>query len=447
MRTSKKQLSSVQLICLSFALLILLGTLLLCLPFATRQGENTPFVDAFLTATSASCVTGLVAFDTYTHWTLFGQIVILLLIQIGGVGILTLTVMLASALKARLGMRQIYALAESVGAAGTAGIFRYVRKILIGVLAFEAIGALLLLPPFAARFGFLRGLYFAIFHAVSAFCNAGFDLMGAEAPYASLGGFTGNFYLQAVVMLLIVIGGLGFFVWADVRRHRFHFHRYALHTKLVLTTTAILIFCGALLFFGLAYASPALQTLPLGEKIAASLFQSVTARTAGFATLDLAKVGGSAQLCMICLMLVGGSSGSTAGGMKTTTLAVLFLLLRSIVRGKNDVEAFGRRLPRQAVRTAVAIFVLYLSLALVCGALICAVEGVPVIDALFETFSAVATVGLTLSLTPTLCGFSKFLILLLMYIGRVGGLTVLLSLAGKADGGACRYPEEHVAVG
>ena len=447
MQKPKFKLSGARLICLSFALLVLFGTVLLCLPQATRTGQTTSLIDALLTATSASCVTGLIAFDTYTHFTLFGQLVILLLIQIGGVGLLTLAVMLASALGARLGMLQIYALADSVGAAGPAGIFRYVRRVLLGVFAFEMIGTILLLPPFILRFGAARGAYFALFHAVSAFCNAGFDLMGAEAPFVSLSPFAGDFYLQAVTALLIVLGGLGFFVWSDIGQHRLRFAKYALHTKLVLATSAVLIFGGALLFFGFANSSPALSSLSVGEKISASLFQSASARTAGFSTLDLSRIGGSAQLVMMCLMLVGGSPGSTAGGMKTTTLAVLALFFRSIVRGKNDTEAFGRRLPAAAVRTATAIFVLYLSLALSAGALISAVEDAPLTDALFETFSAVATVGLSLSLTPRLCAFSKFLIVLLMYIGRVGGLTVLFSLAGKKDGGACRYPEEQIVVG
>lgn len=443
---SKKTLSPVQMITLSFAAVTLVGTLLLMLPFASRSGKSVSFIDALFTSTSASCVTGLVVGDTYSMWTPFGQTVIILLIQIGGIGIITLAMYFLSVLHAKIGMRSLFTLQESIGAESSAGLVKMARFIALGVLLQEFIGAVLLMPVFIPDFGVLRGVLYSFFHSISAFCNAGFDLMGYSGG-SSLGAYSGNLYLNIVISILIISGGLGFFVWLDLLKNKLNFKKYSLHTKLVLVTNAILLVGGALLFYILYYNSDAASGVCTSEKMIVSMFQSVTARTAGFCTVDLAKIGDAAQMLMIALMIVGGSSASTAGGIKTTTIAVVFLFVCSIFRGKDDVEVFGRRIEKNILRTAIAVFVLYIFLALAAGIAISAIEGADIVACLFETFSAMATVGLSLSLTPTLSALSKTIIIILMFLGRVGGITVLLSLSGKNKKSGYRLPAENITVG
>lgn len=442
----KKRLSPVQLITLSFAALVMCGALLLMLPISSRNGASVPLINALFTSTSAACVTGLVVYDTFAQWTPFGQTVIICLIQIGGIGIITLAMYLLSMLGAKVGMRNMFALKESIGAESTAGIMRMTRFIAYGILLQEFVGALLLMPVLIPEFGAVRGILYSFFHSISAFCNAGFDLM-SSAGSSSLSKFGGNLYFNLVICLLVTFGGLGFFVWLDLIKTRFRFSKFALHTKIVVVSSLILTFGGALVFFILFYNSEAAVGMSAYEKGIAAIFQSVSARTAGFCTVDLSKIGGAAQVLMMALMLVGGSSGSTAGGMKTTTLAATVLLVRSIFQGKEDVEVFGRRIDRSVIRTAIAIFVLYLGLALGSGVAISAIEGADIVTCLFETFSAVATVGLSLSLSPTLSVASKIIVICLMFIGRVGGLTVLFSLSGKTDKPVGRYPAENITVG
>ena len=443
---SKKTLSPVQMITLSFAAVTLVGTLLLMLPFASRSGKSVSFIDALFTSTSASCVTGLVVGDTYSMWTPFGQTVIILLIQIGGIGIITLAMYFLSVLHAKIGMRSLFMLQESIGAESSAGLVKMARFIALGVLLQEFIGAVLLMPVFIPEFGVLRGVLYSFFHSISAFCNAGFDLMGYSGG-SSLGAYSGNLYLNIVISILIISGGLGFFVWLDLLKNKLNFKKYSLHTKLVLVTNAILLVGGALLFYILYYDSDAASGVCTSEKMIVSMFQSVTARTAGFCTVDLSKIGDAAQMLMIALMIVGGSSASTAGGIKTTTIAVVFLFVCSIFRGKDDVEVFGRRIEKNILRTAIAVFVLYIFLALAAGIAISAIEGADIVACLFETFSAMATVGLSLSLTSTLSALSKTIIIILMFLGRVGGITVLLSLSGKNKKSGYRLPAENITVG
>ncbi|MBQ4150798.1 MAG: Trk family potassium uptake protein [Clostridia bacterium] len=443
---SKKTLSPVQMITLSFAAVTLVGTLLLMLPFASRSGKSVSFIDALFTSTSASCVTGLVVGDTYSMWTPFGQTVIILLIQIGGIGIITLAMYFLSVLHAKIGMRSLFMLQESIGAESSAGLVKMARFIALGVLLQEFIGAVLLMPVFIPEFGVLRGVLYSFFHSISAFCNAGFDLMGYSGG-SSLGAYSGNLYLNIVISILIISGGLGFFVWLDLLKNKLNFKKYSLHTKLVLVTNAILLVGGALLFYILYYDSDAASGVCTSEKMIVSMFQSVTARTAGFCTVDLSKIGDVAQMLMIALMIVGGSSASTAGGIKTTTIAVVFLFVCSIFRGKDDVEVFGRRIEKNILRTAIAVFVLYIFLALAAGIAISAIEGADIVACLFETFSAMATVGLSLSLTSTLSALSKTIIIILMFLGRVGGITVLLSLSGKNKKSGYRLPAENITVG
>lgn len=440
----KKKLSPVQVITLSFAAVVLCGALLLMLPLSSRDGESVPFINALFTSTSASCVTGLVVYDTFTQWSPFGQVVIITLIQIGGIGIITLAMYFLSMLHAKIGMRGVFALQESIGAESSAGLVKMTRFITAGVLLQEAVGAILLFPAFLRDFPPLTALWYAVFHSISAFCNAGFDLMGGGA---SLTRYSGDAYVSIVISLLIIFGGLGFFVWLDLLRCRFRFKKFALHTKIVVVTSLALTFGGAALFLILYNDSPAAAGVGFGEKVLVSFFQSVTARTAGFATADLLQIGAPAQMLMIVLMLIGGSSGSTAGGIKTTTFAVILLFVRSIFRGKEDIEVCGRRIEKGVVRTAIAVFVLYLGMALCSGVALCAIEDADIVACLFETFSAMATVGLSLSLSPTLSTVSKCIVIALMFLGRVGGLTVLLSLTGKKNDSAGRYPAENITVG
>lgn len=443
---SKKKLSPVQTITLSFAAVTFVGALLLMLPAASRDGKSASFVDALFTSTSASCVTGLTVGDTYTLWSPFGQAVIIALIQVGGIGIITLAMYFLSMLHAKIGMRNVFVLKEIMGTDSPAGLVKMTRFIAAGIFLQEALGAILLMPVFIPDFGVVKGILYSFFHSVSAFCNAGFDLMGANGG-SSLTAYSGNLYLNIVICLLITFGGLGFFVWLDLIKNKCRFSKLTLHSKIVLTTSALLTFGGAILFFILFYNSAAAEGLSTYEKGVASLFQSVSARTAGYYTIDLSKIGGAAQMLMMVLMLVGGSSVSTAGGIKTTTFTVILLFVRSIFRGKEDVECFGRRIEKNVVRTAVAVFVLYIGLALGAGIAISAIEGADIVACMFETFSAIATVGLSLSLTPTLTPVSKLIIIILMFIGRVGGITVLLSLSGKKNDSAYRYPAENVTVG
>ena len=315
----KKKLSPVQAITIAFAAVTLFGTVLLSMPFASRSGESVPMIDALFTATSASCVTGLAVYDTFTQWSPFGQAVLLLLIQIGGIGIVTLAMYFLSALHAKIGMRNVFLLQEAMGAESTAGLLKMTRFITAGVLLQEAVGALLLLPAFLCDFSFPRALWCAVFHSVSAFCNAGFDVLGGGS---SMLPYSANAYVNIVLALLILLGGLGFFVWLDILRCRFRFARFSLHTKLVVVTSGLLSLGGTLLFFLLYGNSAAAEGASLGERLLVSFFQSVSARTAGFATVDLSAIGAPAQMLMIALMLVGGSSVSTAGGIKVVRMGV-----------------------------------------------------------------------------------------------------------------------------
>ena len=383
--------SSFQIILAGFLGIILLGALLLALPLSAADRSATPFADCLFTSVSATCVTGLVVRDTATHWSMFGQLVILLLIQIGGMGVITVAVAFFRMSGKRITLGQRSLMQKSISAPEVGGIVRRTGFLVRCALAMELAGAIALWPVFWGEFGPLRGLWYAVFHSVSAFCNAGFDLMGVKGPFSSLTYFQTNAWLNAVVMLLIIVGGIGFLVWEDIRTNRFRVKRYRLQTKLVLGTSAVLILVPAVLNFFLEY-----QDLPFSERLLSSLFQSVTTRTAGFNTADLAKTSEAGQLQMIALMLVGGSPGSTAGGMKTTTLAVLFLAGITVFRRKNDAEAFRRRIGNDVIRNAGTILFIYLALFLVGAAVISRLEGLPLLTCMFETGSAVGTVGLTL---------------------------------------------------
>lgn len=447
---SFRRLSPAQVIIAGFLLLILAGAALLSLPIATRTREATPFFDALFTATSATCVTGLIVRDTASYWSGFGQAVILCLIQIGGMGVVTMAIAVSLFTGKRIGIGQRYLMQESISAPQVGGIIRMTGFILRATLLFELCGAVLLALRFCTmpEIGFFKGLWYGVFHAVSAFCNAGFDLMGTvEAPFQSLTGFAGDALVNVVIMALIIIGGLGFFVWEDLRTNRFHVRAYRLQTKLVLITTALLLVLPALFFGLLEFPHPAWESLSTGERALAAVFQSVTTRTAGFNTVDMTALSGAAVLLMIPLMLIGGSPGSTAGGVKTTTFAVLLLSVRAAFRRRESVQCFGRRLQSEALRNAAALGVLYLLLFFLSGMLLCCVDGVPVRDALFETASAIGTVGLSMGVTAELSRVSQLSLILLMYFGRVGGLTLLYAVAGVQAAVPAQAPQERVNIG
>lgn len=430
-----------------YLMVILTGTFLLMLPVSTRVGHITHLNEALFTSTSATCVTGLVLSDTYTHWSTFGQLIIMLLIQIGGVGFMTIAIFALSFTKKKIGLKQRFTMQESVGAQQVGGIVKITKFMLLASLGIEGTGAIILCFRFCPMFGFFKGLYFSVFHSISAFCNAGFDLLGSIAPGSSIITQQNDYLINIVFMLLIAIGGLGFLVWRDIIAHKFHFHSYRLQTKIVLVTTAGLILGGALCLFIFEYISPAFDGMSTSDKVLASFFQSVSARTAGFETVDLTKMNESGQFIMIVLMFIGGSSGSTAGGIKTTTVAVLAISVISVFKKKKSLEAFNRRLEEDVVHNACCVFVFYLSLAGISAIIISFIEKIRLLPALFECVSAIATVGLTLGVTPTLKVGSQLIIVGLMFVGRIGGLTVLLALGNKSINGNSKYPVEKISVG
>ena len=441
-RKRRRSLTSFQVIIISFFALILVGTFLLMLPVSSAHGEFTSFADAIFTATSATCVTGLVVKDTATYWSGFGQGVILALIQIGGMGVITigLAVMRASGMKIGLWYRST--MQSSISAPHVGGIVRFTGFIIKTTIIIELIGAALLFPVFCADFGVGKGIWFSVFHSVSAFCNAGFDLMGERGQFSSLTSYAGNSYLSGVIMLLIIAGGIGFLVWNDVKTFKFRLKRYSLQSKIVLLTTLLLIFLPALSFFINEF-----RYLPMQEKITGSLFQSVTTRTAGFNTLDLTRMHESGIAVMIVLMLVGGSPGSTAGGMKTVTFAVLFLSAITVFRRKRDVQCFKRRISEDTVRSAGVVFFMYLVLFFASGAFISRLEHLPILTCLFETSSAIGTVGLTLGVTTKLSLISKVILMLLMFFGRVGGLTLIYAALPSSGSNKSRQPLEDISIG
>ena len=435
------RMTAFQRIIFGFAGVILLGGILLSLPFSAADGTGTSFSKALFTAVSAVCVTGLVVVDTATHWSIFGQAVILLLIQVGGLGVLTVAASITRLTGRRITLGQRSAMREAIAAPKLGGIVGFVGFAVRVTLIAETLGMLLLLPVFCRDFG-ARGIWMALFHSVSAFCNAGFDLMGSTEAFSSLTAYRATCSVNLVIMALIIFGGIGFATWEDVKTHRFRLRRYRMQSKVILTAASILILVPAICFFFLEF-----RDLPLGERILASLFQSVTTRTAGFNTADLGQMSGAARGLMILLMLVGGAPGSTAGGMKTTTLAVLLASAFTVFRRREDCCFFGRRVEEGTIRTAAAVGMLDLTLFFGGAILISLAEGQPMDRCLFETASAVGTVGLSLGLTTTLGGFSRIVLMILMYLGRVGGLTMIYAAGSGPDRTLSRLPAEQIAVG
>ncbi len=446
MRRIHSKLTQTQMIVVGFMLIILTGSLLLMLPWASRSHEVTPFLDTLFTATSASCVTGLVVVDTWSHWSVFGQVIILILIQVGGMGFMTLGVFMAILLRRRIGLKTRGVLQESINSLQIGGIVKLAKKIIQGTVFFESVGALILMYRFIPKVGMARGIWYGIFHSVSAFCNAGFDLMGYMEPYESLCGYAGDWLVNLTIMSLIVIGGIGFFVWDDIATKKLKVHRYTLHTKLVLMTTLALIIGGALFFF-FTEQSNVLRNMPFAERIWASFFQSVTARTAGFNTVDTGALTEGSKFVTILLMFVGGSPGSTAGGIKTTTLIVLLVCVRSNMRQEKGYNILDRRLDEEVVRKACTVMCTNLLLMLTATIVMLVLQPFALTDVLFETASAIGTVGMTTGITRSICSISKAVLIFLMYCGRIGSLTFALSLRGNKHEPAVKQPVEQVMIG
>ncbi|MBE6837519.1 MAG: Trk family potassium uptake protein [Ruminococcus sp.] len=438
----RKHLSTFQIIILGFACVIIVGALLLMLPVSSKEGIMTPFNQALFTSTSAVCVTGLVVQDTATYWSIFGQSVILVLIQIGGLGVITVAAFFVLLSGRKISLMQRSTMQEAISAPKVGGIVKLTGFVIKATLLFEIIGALVMMPVFIKDFG-VKGIWFSFFHSISAFCNAGFDLMGtSKVKYASLTAYTTQPVINIVVMLLIVIGGIGFLTWEDIYTNKHHIKRYRMQSKVILLITFILILLPALFFFFIDFSE-----LPIKERLLSSVFQSVTPRTAGFNTVNFSSMTGAGLAIIIGLMLIGGSPGSTAGGMKTTTFAVLIANAFANFRKRESPQFFGRRIESETVKNAATIMIMYISLFFSGAVIISTVEGLSFGTCLFETASAVGTVGLTLGITPELGAVSQLVLIFLMFFGRVGGLTLIYATMFRTNKNLSKLPQEKITVG
>ena len=435
----KRKLTSFQIIILGFSGVILFGTFLLMLPFSSRSGLATSFSDALFTSTSAVCVTGLIIHDTATYWSGFGQFVILLLIQIGGMGVITVAASFAMISGRKISLMQRSTMQEAISAPKVGGIVRLTGFIVRVTLVMELLCAAVMAPVFCRDFGKI-GLWMALFH--SAFCNAGFDLLGVRTPFSSLTSYAANPVINFTIMFLIVFGGIGFLTWDDIRTNRLHLHKYRMQSKVILCTTAVLLIVPAMYFYFFEFAD-----LTRKERLLSSLFQAVTPRTAGFNTVELTDLSEAGQFITIALMLIGGSPGSTAGGLKTTTIAVLLTTAISTFRRRENANLFGRRIDDDVVKNAATISLMYITLCCTGGLIISVSEGLPMLTCLFETASAVGTVGLSLGITPELNLLSRSVLILLMFFGRVGGLTLIFAALSSAQKKVSKLPKEKITVG
>ena len=438
----KKHMTSFQLIIMGFAGVILLGTVLLMLPFSSAEKVITPFHEALFTATSAVCVTGLVVKDTGSYWSLAGQTIILALIQTGGLGVVTVAASVSLLSGKKISLMQRSTMQNAISAPKVGGIVRLTKFILRGTFLIEAAGMVLLLPVFMGDYG-KKGIWMSVFHSISAFCNAGFDILGTDSSmFPSLTGYSGNILINLVIMLLIITGGIGFLTWDDIYTNKLNFKRYRMQSKIILMTTACLILFPTVFFYICD-----LTKLPMEKRLLAAAFQSVTTRTAGFNTINISEMSEASKAVMILLMLIGGSPGSTAGGMKTTTFSVLILNAIATFRSQENAGAFGRRLEYHVIKNAATIAMLYFALFFGGGIAISVYEGLPLLDCLYEAASAVGTVGLTLGITPELHVFSQVVLIILMYLGRVGGLTLIYAVFSGRNKGNAKLPLEKITVG
>ena len=443
-----KSISPTKVIAITFALIILLGAGLLTLPIASRSGESCPFLPALFTATSATCVTGLTPFDTWTQWSAFGQVVLLCLIQIGGLGFMSIATLVVFLLRRRIGLKQRMLIAQALSLNDLEGVVQLQKMVLIGSFSVEGIGALILTLRFLPEVGFGKALWWGVFHSVSAFCNAGFDVFGCITPGASLMEFKSDPVVLLTLGSLVVTGTLGFLVWQEIWEIR-NFRKFSVYTRLVLITTGMLLAVGWVLICLLEWNNPAtLGTMGVGGKLLAGLFQSITLRTAGFAAIDQAMLTDGCKAVSMVLMLIGGSSGSTAGGLKTVTFIVLLLFLTSRIRNKSHVCVFKRTIPDSQVMDAMTIAFIMIGLAVFGGIFISATSPVGFTDALFESISAIATVGLTAGVTTALSVPAQILIIIYMYFGRVGVLTISLGfLMGNRAEERFRYAQTSLLIG
>lgn len=440
--------SSTQIIAITFAAIILLGTFLLMLPVASRSGQSAGFLPSLFTATSATCVTGLVMGDTWSMWSGFGQTVILCMIEIGGLGFMSAASLVVFALRRKVGLRQRMLMAQALSVSEMEGVVRLQKWVLLGSLTIQATGVLILFFRFLPSYGWVQAAKWGVFHAVSAFCNAGFDILGCIEPGASMIVFNNDPVVCITIMLLVTVGGLGFFVWEEVATVR-SFKKFSVYTKLVLLTTAALLLVGAVLIAVLEWNNPeTLGDMPVWQKVLNAFFQSVTVRTAGFTSMDQAALTEGGKAVSMVLMLIGGSSGSTAGGIKTVTFLVLILFVVSRARGRNTVTVFRRTIPQEKVLDAVTIISIVVGLAFAGAIFITVTSPVRFTDALYETISALATVGLTAGVTPVLSVPAQLMIVVFMYFGRVGVLTISLGfLMGNKATDRFHYANTNLLIG
>lgn len=442
----KRRFTPVQVLALGFAGVILLGAIILTLPISSTSGKSTPFLTALFTSTSATCVTGLVVVDTGTYWSVFGQVTIMILIQIGGLGFMSFATIAALLVGKKITLRERLVMRESLNTFSIQGLVKLARRAIITTFVIEGIGAILLSIRFIKDYG-LKGIYLGVFHSISAYCNAGFDIIG---NYQNMVPYCGSIIVNVTIMSLIIIGGIGFIVQSDIYEHR-HFKKFSFHTKIVLVTTLCLIIFGALMFFILEYNNPGtMKSFSIKDKILASFFASVTPRTAGFNTIDTTKMTLPSNLLTIILMYIGASPGSTGGGIKTSTFAVIVMTIISILKGRRSTEIHKKRIPKEVVYKSLAIIGLSITIIIIDIMILSITEkNAQLVQIMYETVSAFGTVGLSLGFSPTLTPIGRIVIILTMYAGRVGPLTIALAVGQMQHRykGTLRYPEGKVIVG
>ncbi len=437
-----KKFSSFQIIIAGFLAVILFGAFLLSLPISTTTGRWTDFEDSLFTSVSAVCVTGLVVRDTATYWSVFGQVIVLILIQIGGLGVVSFATFIAAVSGRKISLFQRSMLQESISAHQIGGIVRMTAFIFRNAVIIEMLGAIAMMPFFCSEFG-PQGIWMAVFHSVSAFCNAGFDIMGSHSgEFTSLTHYAGNPGIVVPICLLIVVGGIGFLTWDDVAENKFRLKKYRLQSKVIIVTTLVLIIVPSIMFFLMDF-----KDQPFKERICLSVFQAITPRTAGFNTADLTLMTGAGKALIVALMLIGGSPGSTAGGIKTTTLPVLFANAISVFKRKKSIEMFGRRIEDSTIKNASALLLIYLTLPIAGAAAISATNNIPISLCAFETASALGTAGLSLGITSELNLLAHMILIVLMFIGRVGGLTLIYAAVSYRNSDISQYPVEKINVG
>lgn len=442
----KKHISQTQFIAYGFFLIIITGTLLLMLPISSRDGQSEPFLNCLFTAASASCVTGLVVADTWTQWSMFGQVLLLIMIQLGGLGFISIGIFLSIVLRRKIGLKERGLMEESVNTLQIGGMVKLAKRIIIGTAIFEGTGAVILSLRFIPQYGLLHGIWYGIFHSISAFCNAGFDLLGHTGQYNSLCSYAGDWVVIMTISVLIIVGGIGFIVWDDLYRNRWNYRHYLLHTKIVLVTTAAMLIISTVLFF-LMERNNILVGMNGSEQFLACFFSAVTPRTAGFNNVDTAALTDGSKFLSAILMFVGGSPGSTAGGIKTSTLAVLLLYVYSNIRQTYGVEIFGRRLQDESIRQSACILTINLSLMLTATILIMVMQNLPMSDVFFETCSAIGTSGMSTGVTRSLNPFSRIVVIVLMYCGRIGSLSFALAFTRSSRKPHVQLPAERITIG